>query len=125
MLNQTNFPIFSGISSLVFTRDAEALYLHSSSELQRLSLSATRVTSARCYLPLPEGARDQPEEEEANITAGDEQQNEEASNTAASGLLVNGTAESKESSVNDKVCCRPLRFYLVITIEVQPIVLNL
>ncbi|KAL1494212.1 hypothetical protein ABEB36_009844 [Hypothenemus hampei] len=42
----------NGISSLVFTKTAEALYLHSSSELQRLSLSATAVTQARCYLPI-------------------------------------------------------------------------
>ncbi|XP_050298869.1 lethal(2) giant larvae protein homolog 1 [Anthonomus grandis grandis] len=42
----------NGISSLVFTKTGEALYLHSSSELQRISLSATAVTQARCYLPL-------------------------------------------------------------------------
>ncbi|XP_066246031.1 lethal(2) giant larvae protein homolog 1 isoform X2 [Euwallacea similis] len=43
----------TGISTLVFTKTAEALYLHSSSELQRISLSATAVTQARCYLPIP------------------------------------------------------------------------
>lgn len=45
--------IFSGISSLAFTRYGEALYLHSSSELQRISVSATTVTQVDCSLNLP------------------------------------------------------------------------
>lgn len=44
---------FSGISSLAFTRYGEALYLHSSSELQRISVSATTVTQVDCSLNLP------------------------------------------------------------------------
>ncbi|XP_012284350.1 lethal(2) giant larvae protein homolog 1 isoform X2 [Orussus abietinus] len=47
----------NGISSLTFTRSGEALYLHSSSELQRISLSATKVTKAHCALNLPPNAR--------------------------------------------------------------------
>lgn len=45
--------IYSGISSLAFTRYGEALYLHSSSELQRISVSATSVTQVDCSLNLP------------------------------------------------------------------------
>ncbi|XP_031353819.1 lethal(2) giant larvae protein isoform X1 [Photinus pyralis] len=89
----------NGISSLVFTRDSEALYLHSSSELQRMSLALTYATSARCYLSLPEGARDEGASEidiEGQIHADQVQDNE----TAAP--LVNGTSESKGSSVADR-----------------------
>lgn len=53
--------IFSGISSLTFTKSGEALYLHSSSELQRISLSASKVTKAHCALNLPPNARSSPE----------------------------------------------------------------
>jgi len=45
--------IYSGISSLAFTRYGEALYLHSSSELQRISVSAATVTQVDCSLNLP------------------------------------------------------------------------
>lgn len=37
--------LFSGISSLCFTNYGEALYMMSSSELQRISLSATKVVA--------------------------------------------------------------------------------
>ncbi|XP_029173116.1 lethal(2) giant larvae protein homolog 1 isoform X2 [Nylanderia fulva] len=47
----------NGISSLIFTKAGEALYLHSSSELQRISLSAGKVTKAQCVLNLPPRAR--------------------------------------------------------------------
>ncbi|CAH0563460.1 unnamed protein product [Brassicogethes aeneus] len=80
----------TGISSLVFTKDAEALYLHSSSEIQRLSLSATCVTSARCYLSLPEGARDDAAEENRSEVGGEKE---------ADVTLVNGIA----GSVADKI----------------------
>ncbi|CAG5032816.1 unnamed protein product [Parnassius apollo] len=43
----------NGISSLCFSKRGEALYLHSSSELQRISLSATKVTIAQCHIVLP------------------------------------------------------------------------
>ena len=55
------FCFSSGISSLTFTKVGEALYLHSSSELQRISLSASRVTKAHCALNLPPNARSFPE----------------------------------------------------------------
>lgn len=50
--------IYSGISSLAFTRYGEALYLHSSSELQRISVSANSITQVDCSLNLP--TRDRP-----------------------------------------------------------------
>lgn len=50
--------ISSGISSLAFTRYGEALYLHSSSELQRISVSASSITQVDCSLNLP--SRDRP-----------------------------------------------------------------
>lgn len=89
----------SGISSLVFTKDAEALYLHSSSELQRLSLSAQMITSARCYLDLPNCVR----ETTASDTGSVHEEAEKQSESLNQPPLVNGTSESKESSVADKV----------------------
>nr|UYR00238.1 lethal(2) giant larvae protein [Plectrocnemia conspersa] len=47
----------NGISSLTFSKHGEALYLHSSSELQRITLSANKITRARCYLTLPTWAQ--------------------------------------------------------------------
>ncbi|XP_074039294.1 LLGL domain-containing protein l(2)gl isoform X1 [Leptinotarsa decemlineata] len=87
----------NGISSLVFTKEAQALYLHSSSELQRLSLAANSITMARCYLPLQVGTRDDGTSEEGTI----DQSNEVLENSVET-PLVNGNAESKEGSVADK-----------------------
>nr|CAH7738666.1 unnamed protein product [Callosobruchus chinensis] len=87
----------NGISSLVFTKDAQALYLHSSSELQRVSLSATSITMARCYLPLPEGivAGDQEDEGGAERSVDD-------SGDGPQQIMVNGNATGSVGSVNDK-----------------------
>lgn len=60
---------FSGISSLIFTKAGEALYLHSSSELQRISLSARKVTKAQCVLNLPPRARSTEGPENVNEVA--------------------------------------------------------
>lgn len=87
----------NGISSLVFTKDAQALYLHSSSELQRLSLATSSITMARCYLPLPAGSR-----EDATSETGSTTRENEVLETSAEVPLVNGNAESKEGSVADK-----------------------
>lgn len=76
----------NGISSLVFTKEAEALYLHSSSELQRISLSATAVTQARCYLQLPASAR----EDGTSETGSHEINTEEATEPP----LLNGAVET-------------------------------
>uniref|UniRef100_A0A1B6CIZ4 Uncharacterized protein n=1 Tax=Clastoptera arizonana TaxID=38151 RepID=A0A1B6CIZ4_9HEMI len=47
----------NGISSLTFTKHGEALYMHSSSEIQRVTVSATSLTVATCHLDLPPSAR--------------------------------------------------------------------
>lgn len=57
------------------------------------------VTSARCYLELPDGAR----EVAASDTASVHDDNERQIDTANQPALVNGMSESKESSVIDKV----------------------
>lgn len=76
---------FSGISSLTFTKAGEALYLHSSSELQRISLSVTKVTKTHCALNLPPGARAAAETQEQTTTAS---------------VVVDGEAESELESQN-------------------------
>lgn len=48
---------FSGISSVVLSEEGEGLYLHSSSELERVTVSAAKVTSARCKVHLPPSTR--------------------------------------------------------------------
>lgn len=42
----------TGISSFTFTNSGEGLYLHSSSEIQRITLSSTRKTIPKCSLDL-------------------------------------------------------------------------
>ncbi len=43
---------YSGISSFMFTKYAEGLYLHSCSEIQRITLSSSRKTIPSCSLML-------------------------------------------------------------------------
>ncbi|KAL4709933.1 hypothetical protein ACJJTC_003896 [Scirpophaga incertulas] len=61
----------NGISSLCFSKRGEALYLHSSSELQRISLSATKVTIAQCHVILSPWAAALRGPEEPPLTNGD------------------------------------------------------
>ncbi|KAL0840991.1 hypothetical protein ABMA28_014771 [Loxostege sticticalis] len=61
----------NGISSLCFSKRGEALYLHSSSELQRITLSATKVTVAQCQVLLSPWAVALRGPEEAPLTNGD------------------------------------------------------
>lgn len=51
----------SGISSFTFTKYGEGLYLHSSSEIQRITLSASRKTIPQCSLMLTNRKQLQPE----------------------------------------------------------------
>ncbi|GLG99587.1 Uncharacterized protein GBIM_06018 [Gryllus bimaculatus] len=75
----------NGISSLTFTKNGEAFYLHSSSELQRITLSASTITQPRCCLELPEGARpkatetdeEDMEDEDEDEEEGDEEKGDE------------------------------------------------
>ncbi|KAI8501279.1 Lethal(2) giant larvae protein 1, partial [Branchiostoma belcheri] len=50
----------NGITSTIFTRDGEAFFLLSPSELQRCTLSARVAVEPLCMLELPEGARPAP-----------------------------------------------------------------
>lgn len=60
----------NGISSLVFTRNGEGFYLHSSSEFRRFSLSTRRIVAPNCCVQLPEGARPlKPVEERPPVAA--------------------------------------------------------
>ncbi|KAL0892808.1 hypothetical protein ABMA27_014503 [Loxostege sticticalis] len=68
----------NGISSLCFSKRGEALYLHSSSELQRITLSATKVTVAQCQVLLSPWAVALRGPEEAPLTNGDHRQEEVA-----------------------------------------------
>ncbi|CAG9824720.1 unnamed protein product [Phaedon cochleariae] len=91
----------NGISSLVFTKDAQALYLHSSSELQRFSLAATGITMARCYLSLPAGARPDEEGDGGSEEAGEGRTAAEGARREEAAAVVNGGG-SKEGSVAEK-----------------------
>ncbi|KAK9887726.1 hypothetical protein WA026_000044 [Henosepilachna vigintioctopunctata] len=84
----------NGISSLVFTKNAEALYLHSSSELQRISLSANFSTHARCFLTIPKGARDEAAVDE---TSGEPQDESGENLDLEEATVANGSSERKNS----------------------------
>ncbi|XP_034940539.1 lethal(2) giant larvae protein homolog 1 isoform X2 [Chelonus insularis] len=102
----------NGISSLTFTKGGEALYLHSSSELQRISLSATKVTKAHCALNLPPNARSAPEpppteevQEETTTETISKKETETQDNEASPSTKViveNGIAESTGSGETSK-----------------------
>ncbi|CAH2106650.1 unnamed protein product [Euphydryas editha] len=100
----------NGISSLCFSKRGEALYLHSSSELQRITLSATKVTIAQCHILLsPWAAALRSPPEEAPLTNGEHKPEEtpvEAHDvTAASGDITvdsvrDHAAEPPELNIN-------------------------
>ncbi|XP_068084416.1 lethal(2) giant larvae protein homolog 1 [Anabrus simplex] len=73
----------NGISSLTFTRNGEAFYLHSPSELQRITLSAASVIQPRCRIELPEGARQNPSEKVDEEAEDDEEGKIEGRESAA------------------------------------------
>ncbi|XP_034830505.1 lethal(2) giant larvae protein homolog 1 isoform X3 [Maniola hyperantus] len=101
----------NGISSLCFSKRGEALYLHSSSELQRITLSATKVTIAQCHVLLSpwaaalRGARD-----DAPLTNGEHREEPVVAEavhdvTAASGDITvdsvrDHAAEAAELNIN-------------------------
>lgn len=95
--------LFSGISSLTFTKEGEALYLHSSSELQRITLAVHKQTCARCYLNLPTNTRAESDTGETVETPDDKTEDTTAP-------MVNGNMDSKESSVMEKV--KYLKIYI-------------
>ncbi|CAH0719560.1 unnamed protein product, partial [Brenthis ino] len=101
----------NGISSLCFSKRGEALYLHSSSELQRITLSATKVTIAQCHVLLsPWAAALRGPAEETPLTNGEHKEEPATSEavhdvTAASGdITVDSVrdhhAEAPELNIN-------------------------
>ncbi|KAJ9577607.1 hypothetical protein L9F63_005794, partial [Diploptera punctata] len=62
--------------NLTFTRRGQAFYLHSSSELQRITLSATCITQPRCRVELPEGARGDDDTDEEDDDDDEEEEEE-------------------------------------------------
>ena len=52
-----NFIVYSGISSVVFTKTGQGFYLHSPCEFQRFTLSAKDTLEVKCKIDLPEGSR--------------------------------------------------------------------
>lgn len=82
----------SGISSLCFTNHGEALYMMSSSEVQRITLSAKKIVSPSGAVDLEEWEDDDDDDEKADKTEdGDENTTMEvttpASETASRGLF--------------------------------------
>lgn len=59
--------IFSGISSIVFTKTGQGFHLHSPCEFQRFTLSARDVLEVKCKIDLPEGSRPLPIKEDDTI----------------------------------------------------------
>ncbi|KAL0279473.1 UNVERIFIED_CONTAM: hypothetical protein PYX00_001022 [Menopon gallinae] len=71
----------NGITSLTFTTEGEAFYLHSSSEFQRITLSATKVTALNCKVDLPESCQwawQNNDDDSTSEAESDEEVNEES-----------------------------------------------
>ncbi|XP_051174479.1 lethal(2) giant larvae protein homolog 1 isoform X1 [Leptopilina boulardi] len=99
----------NGISSLSFTRSAEALYLHSSSELQRISLTPTKGVRAHCALSLPPNARSMSTEtkeesmEQTSTEDGTEDEvQDDQSEPAAKNITENGIVGSTDGEETPK-----------------------
>ncbi|RZF47817.1 hypothetical protein LSTR_LSTR013142 [Laodelphax striatellus] len=84
----------NGISSLAFTSYGEGVYLHSSSELQRVTVSATRVTLPHCRLQLPKEAR--PHSQSA---ADDESSSDDDDSSSSASSSSSSSSSSSKSSV--------------------------
>lgn len=94
--------VFSGISSLTFTRYGEALYLHSSSELQRITLSAAIHLNPQCCVDLPEGMRESDKDEETE----EEEMNDEGEIEGRESVAPSPTGQEQQSippTVNGEV----------------------
>ncbi|XP_074094128.1 LLGL domain-containing protein l(2)gl isoform X1 [Cotesia typhae] len=107
----------NGISSLTFTKSGEALYLHSSSELQRISVSATKSTRAHCALNLPPNARSVPEpptpteevqdEVVVEATAKKEIEAQDNESTPVPRIVENGVGSTHSSETSKDSTLRP------------------
>ncbi|XP_046663289.1 lethal(2) giant larvae protein isoform X3 [Homalodisca vitripennis] len=92
----------NGISSLVFTREGEALYLHSSSELQRISLSAVRTTVAHCALVLPAHARTVQTQDTSDDQSSSDSESSDDSSSSSSSDSDSQRAEADQAGVEEK-----------------------
>jgi lethal(2) giant larvae protein len=91
--------IFSGISSLCFTNHGEALYMMSSSEIQRITLSGKKIVSPNGSVDLEDWDEDDENEkvDENKTDDGDENTTVEATtpiSAANSETAVNQRGES-------------------------------
>lgn len=57
------FCIYSGITSFIFTKYGQGYYLLTSSEYQKVTLSARYQADVKCTLELAEGMRPEPPKE--------------------------------------------------------------
>lgn len=86
----------NGISSLSFTERGEALYLHSSSELQRVTLSTACVTLARCHVDLPPGARPPPQADNTSQSSKSSVSSESSSSSSSTSSDDSQRTERRE-----------------------------
>ncbi|WAQ96727.1 L2GL1-like protein [Mya arenaria] len=89
----------NGITSFIFTKFGQGFYLFSSSEYQRVTLSARYQGEPKCTMELAEGMRPEPPEELEPEAAGTEQGVEgpggDAYNTGDIADALNETADSR------------------------------
>jgi len=64
-----NSSLSSGITSFIFTKYGQGYYLLSSSEYQKVTLSARHTGEAKCTIELAEGMRPEPVEEPEPVVA--------------------------------------------------------
>ncbi|KAK9500860.1 hypothetical protein O3M35_002038 [Rhynocoris fuscipes] len=89
----------NGIFSLCFTERGEALYLHSSSELQRVSMSTTRVTETKCRIDLPPGVRPLSED---NVSQRSSDRDSIASSDSSSSSSSSSTDHSQRGDTKEE-----------------------
>ena len=77
LLSNSNI-FYSGISSLCFTNHGEALYMMSSSEVQRITLSGKKIVSPNGCIELEEWDEDEEDEKADKTEDGDENTTMEA-----------------------------------------------
>uniref|UniRef100_A0A182LU86 Lethal(2) giant larvae protein n=1 Tax=Anopheles culicifacies TaxID=139723 RepID=A0A182LU86_9DIPT len=85
----------NGISSLCFTSHGEALYMMSSSEVQRISLSATKVVAPNGILDVEDWST--PIENTASTEEGDEQEQQPQDNPQGEASSVQEVENASES----------------------------
>jgi len=80
----------------------EGFYPHSSSELQRVTLSASRITISRCKVDLPPSARPAKEEEEDEEEEDEEESTQEEDEEEEHNVTIVAPEEVQNSSEDKK-----------------------